>query len=103
MNSEADVKRRVKRVLKSLDAWWYMPVPQGYGKQGVPDFLVCLDGAFIAIETKFGGNKPTRYQQIQLDGIEAAGGVALVINEHNVEDLEAALCAFVDAAKGAPG
>src|SRR6056297_2732099 len=87
MKKEADVKKRVKEILKDLGAWYYMPVPTGYGVQGIPDFIVCYRGLFIAIETKFGGNKPSKWQEIRLREIDEHGGLALVIDEKNVEGL----------------
>ena len=91
MKNESDVKKRVKQILKELGAWWYMPVPTGYGVQGIPDFIVCYKGLFIAIETKYGKNKPTKWQEIRLREIEEHGGVALVVSEVNVESLSSLL------------
>ena len=88
MQNEADVKKEVKKVLNKLGAWWFMPVPTGYGVKGVPDFIVCLDGKFAGIETKYGKNKPSKWQQLQIEKIKAANGEALVINESNVSELE---------------
>lgn len=53
--------------------------------------MACVNGRFIAIECKAGNNKPTKLQQHNLDKISAAGGVALVINETNLDVLEATL------------
>lgn len=88
MQNEADVKKEVKKVLNKLGAWWFMPVPTGYGVKGVPDFIVCLDGKFAGIETKYGKNKPSKWQQLQIEKIKAANGEALVVNENNVAELE---------------
>lgn len=89
MKNEADVKDEVKKVLKSLGAWWFMPVQTGYGVQGIPDFIVCLNGKFLAIETKFGNNKTTAHQEMQMKKIDAANGGAFLINEKNVHNLKA--------------
>ena len=96
MKNEADVKKRVKQILKELGAWWYMPVPTGYGVQGIPDFIVCHYGLFIGIETKFGNNKITKWQTIRLNEITIHKGLALVINEENVEQLGGMLMDHVD-------
>jgi hypothetical protein len=87
MKKEADVKKRIKEILDDMDAWWFMYVPVGYGKSGIPDFLVCYWGCFVAIEAKFGGTKPTSLQYAQMDEITDAGGRVLVVDEHNVEKL----------------
>jgi hypothetical protein len=91
MRNEADVKAEVKKILAKLGAWWFMPVQTGYGVKGVPDFVVCVDGRFVGIETKFGKNKESVWQQKQGAAIQAANGVYLVINENNVDQLEGLL------------
>lgn len=91
MKKEADVKKEVKRILNKLGIWYFMPVPTGYGVQGIPDFICCAEGVFIAIETKYGRGKPTKWQEIRLNEIDDAGGFAWVIDETNVGDLEARL------------
>jgi hypothetical protein len=80
---EGAVKDKVKKILKDLDAWYYMPVQNGMGVVGIPDFVACINGRFVGIECKAPGkeNTVTANQQRQIDGIIAAGGVALVISE----------------------
>jgi pantoate kinase len=78
---EAKVKAKIKAILKSYDAYYAMPIGTGYGNSGVPDFLVCLGGEFLAIEAKAGKNAPTALQLKNLDAVVSAGGRALVINE----------------------
>jgi hypothetical protein len=70
-----------------LGAYYTMPVTGGYGTQGVPDFLVCLKGRFIAIETKAGKNTTTALQELNMKKIRDAGGVAIVVREEDVKDL----------------
>lgn len=87
MTPEAKVKAKVKKKLKEIGAYYAMPVTGGYGNSGVPDFLVCNKGKFYGIECKAGGNKITGLQLFNLKAIEDAGGVALVVNESNVDSL----------------
>ena len=96
MKNEADVKKVVKEILTRRGAYFFMPVQTGYGRLGIPDFAVCYQGYYIAIETKFGGNKPTAHQFKELDLVQVAGGRALVINEKNLSMLEMCLD-FLDA------
>jgi penicillin-binding protein-related factor A (putative recombinase) len=51
----------------------------------VPDIVGCYKGKFFAIECKAGTNKPTPLQELNLYQIEKNGGIALVINEENVD------------------
>ena len=87
LTPERKVKDKVKKILKSVGAYYAMPATGGYGTSGVPDFLVCHGGKFIGIECKANGNKPTALQLKNLNDIAIAGGIALVIDENNVEDL----------------
>lgn len=91
MRNESDVKDEVKKVLKSLGVWWYMPVQMGYGVKGIPDFIGCNKGKFFGIETKFGKNKESTWQIKQGTMITESGGLYVVINEKNVEQLESML------------
>ena len=87
MGHEALVKRKVKELLNTRGAYWFMPTTWGYGKSGVPDFVVCYRGVFVAIETKSGDEQPTLLQKRNLADIIKRGGVAIVINEYNLKDL----------------
>ena len=87
---------KVKEVIKKFfatqlkKAWVYMPVPTGYGKRGVPDFIVCIPttitsemvgmtlGLFVAVEAKAEDKNPDHYQAMQLSLIEQAAGITLV-------------------------
>lgn len=77
MTPEGKVKQDVKYYLNSLgkDCWWYCPVPMGYGKRGVPDFIICYKGFFLAPETKRAkGGVPHAMQDRQQEEIRDAGG-----------------------------
>ena len=87
MTPEAKVKKSVRRVLDELGAYYVMPVTGGYGNQGAPDFLVCLGGKFYGLECKAGKGKTTALQDLNLEQIKKAGGVALIVREDNVGDL----------------
>jgi hypothetical protein len=87
MTPEAKVKAKVKKVLNDIGAYYAMPATGGYGSSGVPDFLICHHGKFVAIECKANGGKPTALQLKHLDDIRKAGGIALLIDETTVETL----------------
>tara|TARA_R100001126_G_C4853959_1_gene163503 strand:+ start:321 stop:620 length:300 start_codon:yes stop_codon:yes gene_type:complete len=88
MTPEAKVKKKVVRILKEADAYYFYPVTGGFGRSGVPDVVACYKGRFIGIECKAGKNKPTPLQQKNLDDITKEGGLAYVINEDNVNLVE---------------
>lgn len=85
---EAKVKAKIKDLLKANNVYYAMPIGTGYGNSGVPDFLCCVNGQFLAIEAKAGNNKPTALQVQNLLKIKASGGIAMVVNE-DLDDLKA--------------
>lgn len=85
---EKKVKKKVRAILDELGAYYVQPVTGGYGSQGAPDFLVCLKGKFVGIETKAGKGKTTALQDLNLQKIRDAGGVALVIYETDIDKLK---------------
>jgi len=85
---ESKVKKQIKAILDKHGVYYAMPIGSGFGNAGVPDFLCCVSGYFMAIEAKAGGNKPTALQEKHMREIKDAGGVALVINETNLADIE---------------
>jgi Holliday junction resolvase len=88
---ESKVKAAVVKLLEKYDAYYFYPATHGYGRSGVPDIVCCVRGRFIGIECKAGDNKPTALQTRELDNIRRAGGIAVVINEVNLELLETIL------------
>ena len=88
MTPEGKVKAKVKKYLTEMGCYYAMPATGGYGLSGTPDFLVCYRGAFAAIECKAGKNKPTALQEAAMQRIRDAGGLALVIDETNVDQLK---------------
>jgi len=88
---EGKVKDRVVAALKDAGAYYFFPATHGFGRSGVPDVVACINGRFLGIECKAGTNKPTALQVRELERIRLAGGVAVVVNETNVDMLPAML------------
>lgn len=97
--SEKDVKKTVKELLNRNGWFWWMPPANGFGKVGVSDFNALKSGVFLAVETKFGGNKPTVQQKAYLQSIHAAGGIAFVVDEKTIGLFDVWLDTFDRAAK----
>ena len=85
---EVKVKKQIRKLLDEAGAYYAMPIGTGYGNSGVPDFLICHRGRFIAVEAKAGSNKPTALQELHMERIRNNGGTALVINEDNLQELK---------------
>jgi len=88
MTPEGKVKAKVKTLLNQVGAYHFSPATGGYGKSGLPDIIACYQGKFLAIECKANGNKPTALQLSNLHDIGYSGGIAVVINETNINELE---------------
>ena len=80
---EGKVKDEIKKVLKIRGIWYFMPAANGFGKQGIPDFVCCVEGKFLAIEAKAPGkrNNTTPNQDARIDEIRKARGWALVVDD----------------------
>ena len=88
MTPEAKVKTKIKAIFKAHNVYYAMPIGTGYGNSGVPDFLCCVNGHFLAIEAKAGRGTTTAPQEKNLQQIKDAGGTATVINEDTIGYLE---------------
>lgn len=85
MTPEGKVKAAVKTLLKSMDVWYYLPVSNGMGQHGIPDFICCVPntGKFLAIETKAPGRKGnvSPLQAAAIEGIRKRKGWAIVVDD----------------------
>lgn len=88
---EKKVKDKVKKLLAEHGAYHFMPATHGYGSSGVPDIAVCIQGRFIGIECKANGGKPTALQLKNLRELSSAGGIAVLVDETGIENLDALL------------
>lgn len=82
MTPEGRVKAKVNKILKPYiergDIYKFMPVQAGFGTKTL-DYLLCVRGKFVAIETKREGKEPTGLQWKHIREIDKAGGTWLVI------------------------
>lgn len=83
---EGKVKDKVKKAFDTLPRRYrFMPVQNGMGKPGL-DFFCCVDGAFIAIETKRAGKNLTDLQKVTAREIAEAGGIVFAIRDQSEID-----------------
>jgi len=87
MKPEAKVKKQVKKILDDIGAYHFSPMSGGFGRSGVPDIIACYKGMFIGIECKAGKNEPTLLQKHNIKEIQRNQGLAIVVNEDNIEAL----------------
>lgn len=88
MTPEKKIKKQVVEVLNGLGVYHFFPATYGMGRSGIPDIVGCVGGRFIAIECKAGDKTPTALQLREIDRIRQVGGIALVVNEKNIDILK---------------
>ena len=97
MKASAEVKRSEKWVKQQVRELFinhgvpdpYMPPPAIYfGKKGAADFIECMYGHYIAIETKAERGVVTKMQQRFGDGVGARGGIWIVVRPRNLVRLQ---------------
>lgn len=81
------MKAQVREVLKAWRAYSFMPVQMGIGSTTL-DFLCCIHGRFVAVETKRPGKvgHATRRQLEVVEQVRTAGGLAYVVDSGEMLD-----------------
>ena len=83
---EGKVKNRLKTMLKQHGIWFYMPQAGPFGKAGIPDFILIVEGKFVGVECKADkSKKPTPLQVIAMEDIEKAGGKCFVVRDNDTQ------------------
>lgn len=85
---EGKVKARLKKHLDEMGIYHFSPFQAGMGRAGVPDVIGCYRGLFVAFECKAGKGKTTALQEREINAIRTAKGLAFVINEENVDNIQ---------------
>ena len=93
---EGRVKKRLSDKLKETfqgRCWKFMPVQSGYGMAAL-DYILCIAGRFVAIETKKDAkSKLTARQRATADDIRRAGGfVYVVYDDETINNAIANIC-----------
>jgi hypothetical protein len=96
MRPEVRIKKLVDLALKKLsnrleeqgqELYVNRPVPSGYGKRNTLDFVVCLAGHFLAIETKAPDKWLTPLQRHTCRSMHRAGATVFIVS--GVDGIEA--------------
>lgn len=77
---ERTTNAEIERVLDEAGAWYFKTWGSAQ-RAGLPDYIGCVDGRFVAVESKARGARRgvTALQRVVLDRIRRAGGIALEI------------------------
>lgn len=87
VTNEKGVKVLIKRLLDFHGWFHWMPAANGYGVQGVSDHLALKNGVLLAIEAKFGNNKPRPAQKAFAGQVIVNDAFAFCVNEKNIDHL----------------
>lgn len=68
--------------------WFFKVWGGGFQKSGIPDLLLCLNGAFIAVELKGTGGKTTDLQKLNIAAINQAGGIGVILQPEGFEQFK---------------
>lgn len=84
MTPEGRIKGKVDAILSTyhdtgLIMWVFRPVQSGYGTRAL-DYLCCVRGHLLAIETKRHGGNLTALQRQTARGIYEAGGTVFIVS-----------------------
>lgn len=104
---EGKIKKQGREICKKLGIY-YFPVNQtGMSKGGIPDDVLCVNGQFVHIEYKAHMDwtkktktafrtLPTDLQVKRMEECRASGGITLVVDDSNINNLEEELIAIMD-------
>ena len=86
---EADLKKKIKRLIEDRGGFWSAVKGGEYSKPGDPDIIACYRGYFIAIEGKSADGRPRKEQEDCREWIVDAGGI--YIYAYNLDMVRATL------------
>ena len=74
---------KVRKHLKMLPNLWFFKASER-SLAGIPDFILCVNGIFVALELKRESkSKISRLQSHNLELINKSGGLGIVVNPDN--------------------
>lgn len=85
---ESKVKKEVKKILERYKIYYFMPVKHLYGKAGIGDFICCVNGKFLSIETKAEGGELTELQDEDRIQVQKSKGIKIIIWAQDLHKLE---------------
>ena len=88
---ETTFKEQVIEDLRQLPLAWICKTNE-VATRGIPDILMCVNSAFIALELKATSiDEPSALQKWNLEKVAAAGGLAFVVDPSNWDNTLALL------------
>lgn len=88
---EKDIENKLKKALKAHKLYYVKIWGNALQAPGVPDVLFIFNGFFIGAEIKKSPNKPSSLQINHIKQINQCGGLGLIVDEFNINELITAL------------
>lgn len=73
---EQSIQKKIQEYVTKNGGWITKVHQSGYTRKGIPDLIACIDGKFYAIETKTDMGKLSKHQEIEIQKVRSAGGIA---------------------------
>lgn len=75
----------MRKHLKQIPGLWFFKASERT-LAGIPDFIICVNGIFVALELKRDDkSKATKLQEYTLEQINKVGGLGLVVRPDNFD------------------
>lgn len=88
--SEKNFQKRVKDFLETIPrAWFYKS--NDMGTRGIPDYIVCINGKFVALELKSRLHKKSRsrgLQEFNINRINKYSGFGFIVAPENWDEIK---------------
>ena len=85
---EKPFEKQVRKFLDAEECYHFKVWGGGYQKAGLADLYICVDGIFVAVEIKGENGKPTQLQLHELERINNAGGIGIVLYPKDFEEFK---------------
>jgi Holliday junction resolvase len=79
MSKESSITATICRNLRQRGIFHWKTTGSVFGKSGLPDLMVVIEGRLIALEVKRPGKAATRLQKHRMEQLRKAGAVAEVV------------------------
>jgi len=86
--TEKQLENQIKKFLRDEECWYLKTWGGGMQRSGIPDILACVNGHFLAIETKSKSGKVSDLQNYNINAIQYSGGVAEVVRPKDLNEIK---------------
>ncbi len=78
----------IQKIIHPVCGWYFKVWGGGFQKAGIPDLIVCVNGVFFGVELKSETGRPTELQKKNVQLINQANGVGLILYPEGFEQFK---------------